>query len=47
MVAGDPSSLGAAEAFMVLGLRASGLGDDMTVESEVPRDILISGSCND
>ena len=42
IVAGDPSSLGAAEASMALRLRASGLGDEMTVVSEVPTDILVS-----
>ena len=42
MVARDPSSRSAAEAIVVLRLRASGLGDEMTVESEVPTNILVS-----
>ena len=42
MVAGDPSSRCAAEAFTVLRLRASVLVDEMTVVSEVPTDILVS-----
>ena len=41
-VAGDESSLDAAEAIIVLRLRASVLVDEMTVVSEVPTDILIS-----
>ena len=36
MVAGDESSLVAAEAIVVLRLRASVLVDEMTVVSEVP-----------
>ena len=40
-VAGDESSLCAAEASMVLRLRASVLVDEMTVVSEVPTDILV------
>ena len=43
IVAGDESSLVAAEASVVLRLRASVLVDKMTVVSEVPTDILISG----
>ena len=41
MVAGDKSSLVAAEASMVSRLRASVLVDKMTVVSEVPTDILV------
>ena len=40
-VAGDESSLCAAEASMVLRLRALVLVDEMTVVSEVPTDILV------
>ena len=42
MLAGDEPFPGAAEAFIVLKLWASVLVDEMTVESEVPADILIS-----
>ena len=41
IVAGDESSRSAAEAFVVLRLWVSVLIDEMTVESEVPTDILI------
>ena len=41
IVAGDESSLDAAEASMALRLRASVLIEEMTVVSEVPTDILI------
>ena len=40
-VAGNESSLDAAEASMVSKLRASVLVDEMTVVSEVPTEILI------
>ena len=42
MVAGDESPLCAAEAIVVLRLRASVFVDEMTVVSEVPTDTLIS-----
>ena len=42
IVAGDESSLCAAEASIVLRLRALILVDEMTVVSEVPTDTLIS-----
>ena len=42
IVAGDESSLCAAEASMALRLPASVLVDEMTVVSEVPTDILVS-----
>ena len=41
IVAGDESSLDAAEASIALRLRASVLVDEMTVVSELPTDILI------
>ena len=45
-VAGDESSLDAAEASMALRLRASVLTDDITAVSEVSTDILIYDRCN-
>ena len=40
--AGRSSIFCVAAVSVVLRLRASGLGDQMTVESEVPTDILVS-----
>ena len=45
-VAGDESSLCAAEASMALRLRASVLTDEMAAVSEAPTDILVYDHCN-